>query len=47
MGCEKYKPTYILIALNVAIYIAGAIVGGNAIQTSSDTSMHSGDKLTA
>ena len=34
MGCEKYKPTYILIGLNVAIYIAGAIVGGNAIQTS-------------
>jgi rhomboid protease GluP len=33
MGCEKYKPTYILIALNIAIYIAGAIVGGNAIQT--------------
>jgi membrane associated rhomboid family serine protease len=34
MGCEKYKPTYILIAVNVAIYIYGAIVGGNAIQTS-------------
>ena len=33
MGCEKYKPTYILIALNVAIYIAGAIVGGNVIET--------------
>ena len=33
MGCEKYKPTYILIALNVAIYIAGAVVGGNAIET--------------
>ena len=35
MGCEKYKPTYILIALNVAIYIVGAIIGGDAIQTSS------------
>jgi rhomboid protease GluP len=28
MNSEKYKPTYILIALNVAIYIVGAIVGG-------------------
>src|SRR4030042_6921654 len=34
MGCEKYKPTYILIALNVAIFIYGAIVGGNAFTTS-------------
>ena len=34
MGCEKYKPTYILIAINVAIYIYGAIVGGNAFTTS-------------
>ena len=33
MGCEKYKPTYILIGLNVAIYIYGAIVGGNAFTT--------------
>jgi rhomboid protease GluP len=33
MNCEKYKPTYILIALNVAIYIAGAIVGGDALTT--------------
>ncbi|MCW3983108.1 MAG: rhomboid family intramembrane serine protease [Candidatus Bathyarchaeota archaeon] len=33
MKSDKYKPTYILIALNVAIYIAGAIVGGNAIET--------------
>jgi rhomboid protease GluP len=33
MNCTKYKPTYILIALNVAIYIAGAIVGGNALET--------------
>jgi rhomboid protease GluP len=33
MGCEKYKPTYILMALNVAIYIYGAIVGGNAFTT--------------
>jgi rhomboid protease GluP len=34
MNCEKYKPTYILIALNVGIYIYGAIVGGNAFETS-------------
>lgn len=33
MNCEKYKPTYILIALNVAIYIYGAIVGGNPLET--------------
>ena len=33
MNCEKYKPTYILIALNVVIYIYGAIVGGNAMTT--------------
>ncbi len=33
MGCEKYKPTYILIAINVAIYIVGAIVGRNALTT--------------
>lgn len=33
MGCEKYKPTYILIAINVAIYIAGAIISGNALTT--------------
>jgi len=34
MNCEKYKPTYILIAVNVAIYVIGAIIGGNAIETS-------------
>jgi rhomboid protease GluP len=34
LNCQKYKPTYILIALNVAIYIYGAIVGGNALVTS-------------
>ncbi|MGD0450846.1 MAG: rhomboid family intramembrane serine protease [Candidatus Bathyarchaeia archaeon] len=33
MNCTKYKPTYILIALNVAIYIYGAIVGGDALTT--------------
>jgi rhomboid protease GluP len=34
MGCEKYKPTYILIAINVAIYIYTAILSGNAFSTS-------------
>jgi rhomboid protease GluP len=34
MNSTKYKPTYILIALNVVIFIYGAIVGGNAIYTS-------------
>jgi rhomboid protease GluP len=33
MGCEKYKPTYILIAINVVIYIAGAIISGDALTT--------------
>ena len=36
MNCEKYKPTYILIALNVAIYIYGAVIGGNALTTTND-----------
>ncbi|HSV49336.1 MAG TPA: rhomboid family intramembrane serine protease, partial [Candidatus Acidoferrales bacterium] len=33
MNCEKYKPTYVLIALNIAIFIVGAIIGGDAIYT--------------
>jgi rhomboid protease GluP len=33
VNCEKYKPTYVLIALNVVIYIAGAFIGGDAIYT--------------
>jgi len=33
MGCEKYRPTYILMGLNIAIFIYGAIVGGNAFTT--------------
>lgn len=36
MNCTKYKPTYILIALNVAIYIYGAILGGDALTTSNN-----------
>ncbi|MFA5572206.1 MAG: rhomboid family intramembrane serine protease [Candidatus Bathyarchaeia archaeon] len=33
MNSEKYKPTYILIGVNVAIFIAGALISGNAIYT--------------
>lgn len=36
MGCEKYKPTFILIAVNVAFYIYTSILSGNALQTSID-----------
>ena len=31
--CIKYKPTYILIALNVAFYVYTSIIGGNALVT--------------
>ena len=34
MNCQKYKPTYILIAINVAAYIYTSIAGGNAVSTS-------------
>jgi rhomboid protease GluP len=30
---QRFKVTYVLIALNIAIYIYGAIVGGNALET--------------
>jgi rhomboid protease GluP len=36
MNCEKYKPTYILIAINVAIYIVGAVLTGDALNTGDD-----------
>ena len=36
MNSTKYKSTFILIALNVAIYIYGAIVGGDALTTASN-----------
>jgi rhomboid protease GluP len=32
-NCMKYKPTYILIAINVAVYIYTSIVGGSALVT--------------
>ena len=33
MNSEKYKPTYILIAVNVAVYVYTSIVGGNFLST--------------
>lgn len=33
MNCQKYKPTYILIIVNIAIYIIGAIVTGSILET--------------
>jgi rhomboid protease GluP len=33
MNSEKYKPTYVLIALNTAMYIYTSIIGGNALTT--------------
>ncbi len=33
MNCQKYKPTYILIGINVAVYIYTSILSGNALQT--------------
>jgi rhomboid protease GluP len=33
MNCTKYKPTYILIAINIAVYIYTAYLSGNAFST--------------
>jgi rhomboid protease GluP len=33
-GSQKFKPTYILIALNVAVYIYTSVVGGDFLNTS-------------
>ena len=33
MNSVKYKPTYILIAINVAVYVYTSIVGGNWLNT--------------
>ncbi len=35
-NCMKYKPTYILIAINVAVYIYTSIVGGSALVTGNE-----------
>lgn len=39
MNTAKYKPTYILIAINVSIYIAGAVIGGDALTTSNNVTV--------
>lgn len=36
MNCEKYHPTYILIAICTAVYIYTSIVGGNFLTTNFD-----------
>jgi len=33
---QKFKPTYILIALNIAVYVYTSIVGGNFLNTSAN-----------
>jgi len=39
---KKYMPTYIIIALNMAVYIYTSILGGNFIETSYDVILHYG-----
>lgn len=33
---QKFKPTYILIALNIAVYVFTSVAGGNFLETNSD-----------
>ena len=33
MNCTKYRPTIILIIINIAVYIYTSIIGGNALNT--------------
>lgn len=33
---QKFKPTYILIALNIAVYVYTSVAGGNFLETSGD-----------
>jgi hypothetical protein len=40
---ERFKPTYILIALNIAAYLYTSIAGGNFVQTA-DSMFLNGDK---
>jgi rhomboid protease GluP len=42
MNCIKYKPTYILIAINVAVYIYTSIVGGNWLATNQNVTLQWG-----
>ena len=39
---QKFKPTYILIALNIAIYIYTSVVGGNFFSTNTDVLLEYG-----
>jgi rhomboid protease GluP len=32
-NCEKYRPTLILISINIAVYIYTSVVGGNFLET--------------
>ena len=34
--CQEYKPTFVLIALNIAVYIYTSIAGGNFFSTAPD-----------
>ncbi len=34
--CQAYKPTFILIALNIAVYIFTSVAGGNFFETNTD-----------
>ena len=31
--CQKYKPTYILIAVTIAFYVYTSVAGGNFFET--------------
>lgn len=35
-NCQKFKPTYILLALNIAVYVYTSVAGGNFVETSGD-----------
>jgi rhomboid protease GluP len=39
---QKFKPTYILIALNIAVYVYTSVAGGNFLETSGDMIMQYG-----
>jgi rhomboid protease GluP len=42
MNCEKYHPTYVLIAVTVAVYIYTSIAGGNWLNTSDSVILNYG-----
>ncbi len=41
-SCQKFKVTYILMAVNIALYIYGVIVGGDIFYTSRDVVLELG-----